>query len=118
MRTFALLFGIIFLIIGIAGFMSSSVVNDNLFKVFRFNIWLNSLHILSGIPALIVTRVSRSASRLYFQVIGILYAILALLGFIYGGQEILGIFSSNRPDTWFHVIIAIAALVLAYGAAE
>lgn len=118
MRSFAFIFGIIFLIIGIAGFIPDFVSNNRLAQVFHVNIWLNSLHVVSGAFGLIVGFINKVVSRLYFQIIGVLYAILAILGFVYGTKDILGIFASNTPDTWFHVIIAIAALVLGYGARD
>lgn len=118
MRAFALIFGIILLIFGISGFIPSELTDDCLINVFRVNIWLNSLHILSGVVAFMLAWTNRLACLLFFQILGACYAIMALLGFIYGDADILGIFASNRPDTWFHVIIAIAALVLGYGVTD
>jgi hypothetical protein len=118
MRSLALIFGIVFLIVGIGGFIPQAFTNDQLFKVFKVNILLNLLHLLSGIIAIIIAWTNRSLCRLYFQICGVVYATMALLGLIYAENEILGVFSNNRPDTWFHMIIAIAALVIGYGGAE
>ena len=118
MRAFAFIFGIIFLVIGIAGFTSPALMNDHLAQAFRINLWLNILHIISGILACIVGCLNPFATRFYFQIIGIVYAIMALLGFVYEESDILGIFASNPGDTWFHMVVAIAALVLGYGAKD
>ena len=118
MRAFAFIFGIMFLLIGIAGFVPDIVPNDRLAEIFRVNLWLNMLHVASGVFAFIVGLMGRTSTRFYFQLVGILYGILAILGFVYAERDILGIFASNSPDTWFHVIMAIAALILGYGAKD
>jgi hypothetical protein len=117
-RPFAYIIGIIFLIIGIAGFAPNLVVDEHLAAVFHVNIWLNTLHVISGALAFIAGFLKRVIVRLYYQIFGVLYAVLALLGFIYGEKDILGFLANNNPDTWFHVIIAIACLILGYGSKD
>jgi len=117
-KTCAFLFGIIFLIVGIAGFIPQITENGFLLKIIKVNFSFNVLHVLTGICALIVFFLNHSACQLYFQIVGILYAIHALLGFIYEREDILGIFASNIANTWMNVIIAIIALILGYGATE
>ncbi len=118
MRAFAYIIGIIFLIIGVAGFVPNLVVAEHLAVVFHVNTSLNSLHVVSGILAIIAGFSSRVILRIYYQIFGVLYAILALLGFIYGQRDILGFLASNSPDTWFHVIVAITCLILGYGSRD
>jgi len=118
MRAFAFLFGIVFLVIGIAGFIPEVVHEEYLVEVFHVNIWLNLLHVFSGVIAFFVGFIGRKSSRIYFQIFGVLYAILAILGFVYEDKDIFGILSSNAPDTWFHVIMATAALIVGYGAKD
>lgn len=118
MRAFAFLIGIILLVIGVAGFVPHLVLDDHLGAVFHVNIWLNTLHVTAALLAFIAGFASRTLSRLYFQIFGVLFALLALLGFIYGEKDILGFIASNDPDTWFHVLIAVACLILGYGAKD
>lgn len=118
MRAFAYIIGIVFLIIGVAGFVPNLVIEEHLVVVFHVNFWLNTLHVASGIFALLAGFSPRVILRLYYQIFGVLYAILALLGFIYGEREILDFLASNSPDTWFHVIVAIACLILGYASRD
>ncbi|MFZ0565297.1 MAG: DUF4383 domain-containing protein [Chlamydiales bacterium] len=113
MRTFAFIYGIIFLVVGILGFTTNYGAD-----YFHFNVWLNTLHLASGAAAFVLGFWSRFAARLYFQIIGIVYALLAILGFIYEEKNILGVFASSSANTWFHVLIAIAALILGYGSKD
>ena len=56
------------------------------------------------------------ASRTYFRSFGIVYALVAVLGFYYGDQPLLGLIANNSADTWLHVVIAVVSLYLGFGA--
>lgn len=118
MRISAWIIGVILLVFGIAGFIPHLVKNTHLFDVFRVNMWLNIFHLVSGVLAIFSTFTRTIIMKLYFQIFGILYAILAILGFIYKEETIFGYLSSNTPDTWFHVVIAIPCLILGYGSRD
>lgn len=115
MRIFAFIYALIFLAIGISGFIPGAVAEGLLIHVFQVNAWLNGLHIATGVYALIVAFWNEKAQRNFFRIIGVLYAAMALMGFIFENREMYRFFASNGPDTWFHVIVSIAALVLGYG---
>ncbi len=112
MRTIAFLFGLILIALSIAGYLSPEGL---LFGVFRVNFWLNLFHGLTGIFACLIAFLKIEWVRLYFQLFGVAYAILAILGFVYGERDIFGIFASNLSNTWLHVIIATNGLILGYG---
>lgn len=112
LRFFAFLFGAVFLSLGIAGFADT---DGYLLGVLRFNGWLNVLHTLTGLTACAVGFMEIEWVRLYFQICGIVYSLMAILGFVYGEQNILGLFASNPSNTWLHVIAATNALILGYG---
>ena len=116
----ALVFGIVFVLVGILGFIPGITTGDHmLLGIFHVNAVHNVIHLLSGAIALWVSQTSYSASKTYFMVFGIIYLLVAILGFVYGDKNILGIVSSNMADTWLHVVIAVAALALGFaGPAE
>jgi hypothetical protein len=116
LKTFAFVFGIIFLFIGIAGFIPAVTVDNQLFGLFHTNVWLSSLHILTGTIAAIAASFGTQPAQIFFQIAGIVYTLLALLGFIYEDEKILGLFASNSQVAWFHVITATIALIAGYGA--
>jgi hypothetical protein len=58
------------------------------------------------------------ASRTFFRIFGIVYALVALLGFYYGDQALLGLIANNTADTWLHVVLAVVMLFLGFGAAS
>lgn len=118
MRIFAFVCGIVFLTAGMARWVPSLTEHGYLLKIFKVNLPLNTLYLITGLGGLLAGFLGKSSVLLYFQIIGILFAIGAILGFIYENTNILGIFASNIANTWMHVIVATAALILGYGSED
>ena len=116
-KTAALLFGIVFLLIGILGFVPA-VTPDNgmLLGVFHVNIVHNIIHLASGVVFLLCGMAGAGPSRTFFQIFGIIYAVVAVLGFYYGDNALLGIISNNTADTWLHVVLTVVMQFLGFGA--
>ena len=112
MRIGAFLFGIVFLALGIAGWTAA---DGYLLSALKINGWLTALYLITGLTACVVGFLKRHWALLYFQILGIAYALLAIMGFVYGEQDILGLFASSIPNAWLHVIAATNALILGYG---
>ena len=55
------------------------------------------------------------ASRVFFQAFGVIYGLVAVLGFFYGDAPLLGIVANNAADSVLHVVIAVVALYLGFG---
>lgn len=53
-----------------------------------------------------------------FQIFGIVYAIVATLGFVKSDDINIWIISNNVADTWLHVAIAVVSLFLGFGMAK
>jgi hypothetical protein len=111
-RIVALLFGVIFILVGIAGFIPALVVNGNLLLgIFEVNAHHNAVHLVSGVIALLAAA-QTTYSKLYFQIFGIVYAIVAILGFVMNGNLIL--MHVNMADNILHIAIAIVALWIGF----
>jgi hypothetical protein len=93
-RTFAMIFGVVFLAIGILGFgVVPSLLEGHsgtgsmmeaeglLFGLFHVNALHNIVHILFGLWGLAASR-SASGAVGYFRVVAVIYALLAILGLI------------------------------------
>jgi len=114
LKTVANLFGIVFLLVGILGFVPGITNDQMLLGIFHVNAAHNVVHLLSGAVALWAGMTSTAYARTYFRVFGIIYALVALLGFFVGNGLLLGLISNNMADTWLHVVIAVAALLLGF----
>lgn len=110
LRPFAVLFGLGFLALGILGLTAHFVDSGNLFGIFRVNFEHNIAHLSSGILGILCGLYSRRASKLYFIGIGIIYAILAVVGYLNEGDMIFGMIANNQADNWLNGMIACIAL--------
>lgn len=119
-KTLATVFGVIFILIGILGFVPGVTNMDTqmLLGIFHVNPVHNVIHLLSGALALYAGMSSGMAAKTYFRVFGVIYALVAILGFVYSDSDILGFISSNMADTWLHVVIAIVALYAGFVATD
>jgi len=72
------------------------------------------VHLLSGVLALWAGMSSTAYARLYFRLFGVVYALVAVLGFLAGNAMVLGLISNNMADTALHVVIALVALTLGF----
>src|SRR3954451_18944251 len=110
-KTFALVFGIVYLLVGLLGFTASaSMADGNLLGLFPVNVMHNIVHIAIGIWGLLSYR-SLAASVGYARGLAILYAVLAILGLIPATNRLFGLAPIYGNDVWLH---ALTALIAAY----
>jgi hypothetical protein len=113
-KTLGMLFGIVFLAIGVLGFVPGVTTNDMLLGIFMVNTAHSIVHIASGAIFLIASMSGAGAARLWFQLFGIIYAIIAVLGFMTPNGMLLGMISNNPADTYLHVGLAAAMLLTGF----
>lgn len=103
----AMVFGVIFLIAGIWGFFSDSVVGfiaaDRLSSI---------IHIIAGIALLVTAKKAASAQML--RTVGILYVIFAILGFINNPTVLFGTFATSAASNWFYLVVGVILTVLGF----
>lgn len=111
LRMIAVLFGIAFIFAGVAGFLPTFTRHGMLFDTFAIDSLHNVIHLVSGVLA-IMAATSYRYTRLYFQIFGILYALVAIMGFYRHGDLIL--MQVNTADNILHIVIAVIALYLGF----
>lgn len=115
LRTIAKVFGVVLLAVGVLGFIPTFTPDNHLLGIFHVNALHNVIHLASGAVALAAGYSSVLAARRYFQVFGVIYALVTVLGFIYMDEAILGLVANNTADNFLHVVIAGTALTLGFG---
>lgn len=105
-KSIAALFGLIFTVIGLLGF----VLPSPLFGLFEVDVTHNVIHILTGLIGLLAAKGGKGPARTYLLVFGIVYAIVAVLGFTMNG-DILGFFHANMEDNILHTVTALVFLI-------
>ena len=114
-RTAAFVLGVIFLIVGVLGFIPNPIVGMT--GIFLTNHMHDYVHIISGIFLLLGVYTSLGPS-LALKILGVVYAIVAVLGFITmkGGDGLMfGMIAMNMLDHWLHVALAIIILAAGFG---
>ena len=122
-RMFALIFGIIFLVAGIAGFIPSltphtadmhpisvDTAYGRALGLFPVNILHNIVHLAIGVWGILSYR-SVSGARAFARGLAILYGLLAILGLIPATNTMFGLVPIYGHDVWLH---AGTALIAAY----
>src|SRR3954454_15807434 len=113
LKTAAIIFGVFFIVAGIGGFVPALAPDGMLFGIFMVGPVHNCIHLASRVAALLCAFTGAGAARKYFQIFGVVYLLVALIGFVYGNTPLLGMVEHNKADIGLH--IAIAAVSLYFG---
>ena len=72
------------------------------------------MHLLTGVIALVAGMAGIGAAKTFFKIFGVVYGLVAVLGFVVGDGMLLGSISNNTADTWLHVGIAVVSLIIGF----
>jgi len=120
-RLFALISGIVYLVVGILGFIpafvtfgttNSSLAVDAgfgyLFGIFPINVLHNIVHLAVGVWGILGYR-SYSGAKTYSKGLAIFYGLLAVMGFFPILQTTFGLIPIFGNDIWLHALTAVIA---------
>ncbi|MBW4636242.1 MAG: DUF4383 domain-containing protein [Iphinoe sp. HA4291-MV1] len=121
-RYFALISGIVFILIGLFGFIPGMVATPGtggpevvvkagygyLLKAFPINVLDNIMYIAVGIWGLVSYR-SYMKARSYGRGLAIFYGVLAIMGLLPVLNTVFGLIPIFGNDVWLHAITAIIA---------
>jgi len=116
-RNFALIFGIVFVAFGVAGFVPSLVYppesgdhggHGQLLGLFPVNTLHNVVHLLFGLWGIAVSR-SASGAVTYARCVAVIYAVLTVLGLLPATQDGFGYVPLYGKDVWLHAALALVA---------
>ena len=107
----AIVLGIVFVLVGLLGF-----VNNPVLGLFAVNTSHNLIHIISGL-VLLAGAYSSLGSGLALKIVGIVYALIAIIGFFMVSVDgmLLGFITMNDADKWLHVVLAVVILAAGFG---
>jgi hypothetical protein len=118
-RTVALIVGIVFVLVGVLGFIPALVPGGALLGIFAVNILHSIVHLLVGILG--IAAAYTGWPRLYNRVIGIVYLALAVLGFIpvlIINGALLSLVRINLADNLLHLVVGAALTYVGFFVAE
>ncbi|HEX2034259.1 MAG TPA: DUF4383 domain-containing protein [Chloroflexota bacterium] len=121
-RTFALVFGAIYALVGLIGFipglatppppdapgLTADTGYGYLFGLFPINTLHNLVHLVVGLAG-IAAYTRMTYARLYAQVVAVVFGLLTLMGLVPGLDTTFGLIPLFGHDVWLHALTAAAA---------
>ncbi len=119
----ALVVGIVFLLVGIAGFIPGLTHSAEhlagagthsealLLGVFQVSVLHNLVHLAFGVAGVAVAARAK-ASRAYLIWGGVVYFVVWLYGLFAVGNDQLNFLPVNDADNWLHLVLAIGMVLL------
>jgi hypothetical protein len=114
LKTLAKVFGAVFLLLGVLGFVPGATSDGKLLGIFDVSALHNIIHLASGVAAFALAASGEKGAKTYFQVFGIVYAVVTVVGFIQG-DTVLGLIGVNMADNLLHLAITAVALYAGFG---
>jgi len=108
--TLAKVFGVVFVLVAVLGFVQSGPV----LGVFETNFAHDLVHLVVGVILLAVSG-SEGNARSGLKILGIIYIVLAALGFYVGSGSLLGFIEVNQADNWLHAVLGVLLVVASLG---
>ncbi|MCI0532867.1 DUF4383 domain-containing protein [bacterium] len=115
-KTLAVVFGVIFVIVGLLGFVSNPIVGMGAF--FETNLLHDLVHLVVGLILLGVGLWQVSAVGMTMKILGVIYLLLAVIGFALVPESgmLLGIVSVNGADHILHIVLGVVLLIAGFQA--
>ena len=117
----ALIFGVVFLLVGILGFVpgltsgvdsmgaAGPMSGAMLLGIFHVSVLHNIVHLLFGVAGIAMSR-APGAARSYLIGSGVIYLVLVIYGFLVPADSAANFLPVNTADNWLHVVLAVALL--------
>jgi hypothetical protein len=122
-QTVAALVGVVFMVVGILGFVPGITTHygdmsfaghdsgAKLLNLFQVSVLHNLVHLLFGVVGLVLAKTVDGA-RNYLRIGGVVYLALWVLGVVGGGDWI----PANTADNWLHLGLGIGLIGLGFAA--
>lgn len=108
-KTVAFIFGIVFLLVGILGFVPALTPNMSLLGLFMVNPLHSIVHLAFGVLG--IAAALTETGVLYNRIGGLIYLVLGILGFFpflyFGSNMLIGLVMINPADNFLHIVIGI-----------
>ena len=114
-KKLSLLFGVVFIAVGLLGFVSNPIIGISEGAIFHADTMHNIVHIASGVLFLLVALAAPASSRRFLLLFGIVYFLIGVLGFVSMGTtgmgQVLGFLHVNGADNYLHVGLGLVILI-------
>ena len=133
-RYFALVLGIIYLLVGVVGFVPAALspmgaapaegsalavdaFSGRLLGLFPVNVLHSLVHLLIGIWGVVAYN-NFDRARVFARGLAVIYSVLAVMGLIPRLDTVFGLVPLYGHDVWLHALTAIVAAYFGWGSVE
>ncbi len=122
-RMAAGVFGAVYALVGVLGFLpflggSYTLESNHLLGLFSVNAVHNVVHIGVGVAGLAAYSQGTALSTLFARTVGSVYALLAVLGVLFGTGNFLGLVPIGGLDILLHATTAAVLLYVGFAAPQ
>jgi hypothetical protein len=115
-KTAAVLFGIIFIAVGLLGFVDNPIIGASDTALFHADKVHNLVHIVSGVLFLLFAFTAPVGFLILF---GLVYLAIGVIGLVTAGEdgmaEVLGFLHVNKNDNYLHIALGIVIFLAGIG---
>lgn len=114
-KTAALVIGVIFILVGLLGFVENPVIGTSENAIFHADTVHNMVHIISGALFVLIAMAAPAYAGTFLIVFGIVYLAIGVIGLMTMGNEgmgtVLGFLHVNGADNYLHIVLGIVILL-------
>ena len=114
-KTAALVIGVIFILVGLLGFVENPVIGTSENAIFHADTVHNMVHIISGALFVLIAMAAPAYAGTFLIVFGIVYPAIGVIGLMTMGNEgmgtVLGFLHVNGADNYLHIVLGIVILL-------
>ncbi len=113
-KTILWVFGIVFVLVGLLGWVTNPLVGMGAF--FDTNHLHDLVHLAIGVVFILVALFAEMHAGLALKVVGAVYLLIAVLGFVMvpNGGALLGLVQTNTNDHLLHVVLGVVILAAGF----
>lgn len=119
-QTIAMLIGLVFIAVGLLGFIDNPIIGDGEEVIFHADTKHNMVHIVSGILFFLFAMAGYQTARRFIILFGIVYLLIGIVGLVQIGDEgmtkVLGFLHVNGADNYLHIGLGVLITLLGFAA--
>jgi hypothetical protein len=106
-KSASLIIGIIFIVVGILGFVANPVIGESIGSIFHSDTVHNCVHLISGVLFLVFAFAAPASAGFFLKLFGVVYFLLGVIGMATIGDsetiKLLGFLHVNAADNYLHI---------------
>jgi hypothetical protein len=111
-KTLSVIFGVVFVVVALLGFVQEGEVVG----IFHTNTAHDVVHLVVGLIMIVLGTKSSSAATSGLKVFGVVYLLIAILGFVAIGDadtvSLLGLVEVDGSDNYLHLVLGVVLLLV------